>query len=137
MAPLPIRTLRLGKRKHFFERDHAEMLEQLKELDELNASLDSISENVGDSSRQGVETVDAILNLIDGLGKAANIDFWKFTTDDDALKWGKRRYVLLILGYILLRGGSDIKHRVIDWFRKKTPRKQNAAASVLGCELCV
>ena len=111
---LSIQTLSPGKRGMFFQQDeHAK-----KEFFEVEGEYTKIDLDIMSGEKRTIaKNLAHLLVLIEKLGERAKIDFRKFTTDDDFMKWGKRRYILLMLGYLLIRGTDDIKERIVSWFQ--------------------
>lgn len=112
---LSIQTLSPGKRGVFFEDDQ----QVRSEFSAVESYYTDIDAQITDSNgpRQAlVRKVTHLLSAIETLGERCKINFRKFTTDDDVMKWGKRRYILLMLGYLLIRGSNDLKERIVSWF---------------------
>jgi ppGpp synthetase/RelA/SpoT-type nucleotidyltranferase len=122
---LAIQTLSPGKRDMFFQQDtHPQLKEIFSQVVDKYLEIDRDIADANGSKRNISRKMTELLTSIKKLGERSKIDFRKFTTDDDVMKWGKRRYILLMLGYLLIRAGNDVKEKIVTWFHSGDPKTQ-------------
>ncbi|MCK1384859.1 hypothetical protein [Bradyrhizobium sp. 21] len=115
---LDLKSLTLGKRRHFFDDPALDPL--LKQVDELNRQLEErLTRPIVNDN-----TLEQLLKHIEQLSISSVLDFRTFKIDDKPEDWGRRRYILLMLGYVLLKGNAEQRMRVVQWFKlgKKNAR---------------
>ena len=111
---LEIKSLTLGKRGTFF--DDPDIADVLNRTNDLNTRLEKQLER----GQQDDDILEKLLGEINQLSTDSGTDFRLFKIDEKPEYWGRRRYILLMLGYVLLKGNKKQRVCVVSWFKAGT-----------------